>query len=128
MLTTLVRGLQAEAIQARCHMYLAMSGVGSEDAEERLTHAERAVELWDVVITRKGESRFPIAKAKEEKEIAKSLAEACNSAVLEVQEEWEAEAERMAKEMEEGTVMEVDGEEEGEIVEVRQRSGYFSAS
>lgn len=74
----------SEAIQARAHIYLAMEGVGAEDAAVRLRQAERAVELWRVVIERRGASRFPVEKAREEMEDARLLVEVARVGVEQV--------------------------------------------
>ena len=124
--------LPAEAIQARCHMYLATEGVGYADVEEddfrgtgkgewvkrrmawlRLQHAEKAVGLWDVVVERRGESRFPVEKAGSEREEARALVEAARAGVLalDVQDEGDG-GERVALSAEVE-----DGSEEGEIVQ-----------
>lgn len=73
----------SEAIQARCHMYLATETVGPEEPSQRASvcprshlgmcrfadafyryHAAGAIHLWSAVIDRTGKSRFPIEKAK----------------------------------------------------------------
>lgn len=77
-----------------------MEGVGSARAPTRLSHAWKAVELWSTVIERQGLSRFPVEKAREEREEARLLVEAVQIGVEE----------------REDTPMEDEGElEEGEL-------------
>lgn len=128
----------AEAIQARCHMYLSMDGVGyAEDDEEelndkgrlraaklRLKHAERAVQLWDIVVDRRGESRFPVQKAKGEREEAKALVEAAKAGVVEAEAQYPDETGRDSA----GPTREDDdGSEDGEIIP-KHKSPYFHIS
>ena len=58
-----------------------MEGVGSEDARVRLRHAERAVELWECVVERTGASKFPVERAREEREDARGLVEVARGQV-----------------------------------------------
>ena len=62
-------------------MFLAMEGVGSEDARVRVRHAERAVELWECVVERQGASKFPVERAREEREDARGLVEVARGQV-----------------------------------------------
>ncbi|KAK4547741.1 hypothetical protein LTR36_000699 [Oleoguttula mirabilis] len=59
-----VRAEVSEAIQAKCHMYLATEAVGPEEAAGRAYHAAMAMQMWRTVIERTGSSRFPIDQAK----------------------------------------------------------------
>lgn len=55
-------------------------------APRRLSHAWKAVELWSIVIERRGVSRFPVDKAREEREEARLLVEAVPVAAAEREE------------------------------------------
>ncbi|KAK5131087.1 hypothetical protein LTR08_001305 [Meristemomyces frigidus] len=59
-----LRAEPSEAIQARCHMYLATEAVGSEEAAARAYYAGMALQMWKAVIERTRSSRFPIGRAK----------------------------------------------------------------
>ena len=89
-----------------------MEGVGSARAPTRLSHAWKAVELWSTVIERRGVSRFPVEKAREEREEARLLVEAVQIAV----EESVDTPMQDDDEMEEGELDEEDLEE-GELEE-----------
>ncbi|KAK5128500.1 hypothetical protein LTR85_003168 [Meristemomyces frigidus] len=60
----ILRGEVSEAIQAKCHMYMATEAVGPEEAAGRAYHAAMAMQMWRTVIDRSGTSRFPVNRAK----------------------------------------------------------------
>ncbi|KAK6438792.1 hypothetical protein LTR95_004997 [Oleoguttula sp. CCFEE 5521] len=59
----------SEAVRARAHGMLARREMG-EDVASRWVHACEAMKLWGIVIARTGVSKFPVEKARVEREEA----------------------------------------------------------
>ncbi|KAK3673018.1 hypothetical protein LTR78_007129 [Recurvomyces mirabilis] len=68
-----LRAAPFEAIEAKCHMYLSTEEVGPKEMGGQLWHANKAIELWRIVIDRSGMSRFPIEKARPQLEVAEEM-------------------------------------------------------
>ena len=69
----IVQAQPSEAVLARCHMYLATEAVGPGYPAGRAYHAAMAVQARETVTARTGTSRFPVAKAKWQLDVAKTL-------------------------------------------------------
>jgi hypothetical protein len=86
----------------------------------RLQHAEKAVKLWDVIVERRGESRFPVEKARSEREEARALVGAARAGFARVENEGDGDIGASSAEVE-------DGSEDGEIVQ-KSKSPYSALS
>lgn len=65
----------SEAVQARCWLYLARKEVTTRDDGFRVMCADKAVRMWQMVLERRGVSRFPVEKAREEMKAAQRVVE-----------------------------------------------------